>query len=230
MTAWPRGVAPLRVAVRCAGATHHVLWRRGALVLEDHDVAADAVLVGLGGTRPPCLEVLRSWRLGYVEVEQPRASASLIRALSSLAGWMSGGGPSPAVLPEPMRRLREVSILHTWGRGLRDDRARHESQASFLGRAISRRLGDVARAHLPSLDIAVEVSVQHGPPAIEGERGLLRVCVPPTWLTTVWVQGLESRGGGFVLGADDDGALQVVRWGPDGEGGWEPFVSREGVR
>ena len=56
----------MRVALRCQGATHHVLWKRGAFVLEDHDVAADAVVVGLGGERPPCLELLRSWKLGYV--------------------------------------------------------------------------------------------------------------------------------------------------------------------
>ena len=225
--AWPRGVAPMRVAVRCQGSTHHVLWRRGAFVLEDHDVAADAIVVALGGERPPCLELLRSWRLGYVEVEQPRRSAGLVRALSSLAGWMSGGGANPAVLPEPLRRLREVSILHTWGRGLRDDRAGVESQQAFLARAISRRVGDVAKVHLPSPVIELDVGVTHGAPVAEGDRRSLHVRVPASWLTTVWVPGLESRGGGFVIAADANGVLDVVRWAPDGDGGWEVVVSRE---
>ena len=224
---WPRGVAPLRVAIRCQGATHHVLWRRGSFVLEDHDVAADAIVVALGGDRPPCLELLRSWRLGYVEVEQPRRSAGLVRALSSLAGWMAGGGPHPAVLPEPLRRLREASILHTWGRGLRDDRARLESQQAFLDRAISRRLADVARLHLPSPHIALDLGVAHGSATAEGDGRSLLVRVAPSWLTSVWVPGLESRGGGFVIAAQPGGALDVVRWVPDGDGGWEVVVSRE---
>lgn len=224
---WTRGVAPLRVAVRCQGATHHVLWRRGSVVLEDHDVAADAVVVALGGAPPPCLEVLRSWRLGYVEVDQPRRSAGLVRALSSLAGWMSGGLASPAVLPEPLRRLREASILHTWGRGLRDDRAGAESQQAFLARAITRRLGDVAKVHLPAPTIALDLGLAHGAAVAEGDGRGLHVRVPPSWLTTVWVPGLESRGGGFVIAADPSGALDVVRWLPDGEGGWEVVVSRE---
>jgi hypothetical protein len=226
MTTWPRGVAALRVGVRCQGATHHVLWRRGALVLEDHDVAADAVLVALGGERPPCLEVLRSWRMGYIEVDLPRRSVSLVRALSSLAEWMSGGGPNPAVLPEPLRRLREVSILHTWGRGLRDGRASAETQGAFLDRATGSRVVDAARLHVPVPALPVAVAVG-GCAAVEGDHHGLVVQVRPDWLTRVWVPGLESRGGGFVIDASPDGVLDVVRWAPDGDGGWEPIVSRE---
>ena len=217
----------MRVAVQCLGTTHHVLWRRGSLVLEDHDVAADAIVVGLGGARPPCLEVLRSWRLGYVEVDHPRRSEAFVRALSTLAGWMSGGGPHPAVLPEPLRRLREASILHTWGRGLRDDRAGAASQSTFLQRAIVRRLGDVVKLHLPTPAVNVELEVGHGAPAAAGDGCRLEVRVPPVWLTSVWVPGLESRGGGFVIAAGPDGTLDVVRWVPDGDGGWETVVSRE---
>lgn len=219
----------MRVAVRCQGATHHVLWRRGSFVLEDHDVAADAIVVALGGDRPPCLELLRSWRIGYVEIDQPRRSAGLVRALSSLAGWMSGGGPHPAVLPEPLRRLREASILHTWGRGLRDDRSSMESQQTFLARAITRRLGEVAKVHLPSPAVQLDLAVGFGAAEAEGDTaaGRVRVRVPPAWLTSVWVPGLESRGGGFVIAAGPGGTLDVVRWVPDGDGGWEVAVSRE---
>jgi hypothetical protein len=224
---WPRGVPPLRVGVRCQGAQHHVLWRRGAFVLEDHDAAADAIVVALGGDPPPCLEVLRSWRLGYVEVASPRQSPALVRSLSSLARWMSGGGSHPVVLPEPLRRLREASILHTWGRGLRDDRAGSDSQSSFLERSIVRRVRDVARLHLPSASIELDLAVSHDAPSADVVGTTLRVRVRPSWLTDVWVPGLESRGGGLVLDATPGGVLDVARWVPDGEGRWEIVVSRE---
>lgn len=39
------------------GATHRVTWRRGKLVLEDHDIEAEQALIALGGERCLCLDV-----------------------------------------------------------------------------------------------------------------------------------------------------------------------------
>jgi len=39
------------------GATHRVTWRRGKLVLEDHDIEAEQALIALGGERCVCLDV-----------------------------------------------------------------------------------------------------------------------------------------------------------------------------
>ncbi|HUP86110.1 MAG TPA: hypothetical protein VM143_10630 [Acidimicrobiales bacterium] len=218
----------MRIALRCQGRRHHVLWKRGAIVLEDHDAGADAIVVALGGDPPPCLELLRSWRLGYVEIDTPRVTrTALVRSLSSLARWMSSTGAHPVVLPEPLRRLREASILHTWGRGLREDRARDASQQAFLERAIVRRVRDVARLHVPKASITVDVLVVDDPPFAEAVGATMRIGVRSTWLTRVWVPGLESRGGGLVLDATTEGALDVARWTPDGEGAWEIVVSRE---
>jgi hypothetical protein len=50
------------VEVRCGGATHRVLLRRGKLVLADHTLAAEAVAVALGAPAPACFDVYRSWR------------------------------------------------------------------------------------------------------------------------------------------------------------------------
>jgi hypothetical protein len=217
-----------------------VFWRRGALVLEHHDATADAVMVALGGERPACLEVLRSWRLGYVEQEPPNEAAGLVRSLSSLARWMSGdGGRQPVVLPEPLRRLREASILHTWGRGLRDDRAGRESEADFLARAIRRRVRDVIDRDLRVLggraeaDVRVEVGDGVDPRRSHGRalgaRAEIELFVRPTWLTTVWVAGVESWCGGLVLELDGEGA-DVARWEADDDGGLSLVVAREDVR
>jgi hypothetical protein len=236
---WPRRVPSVRVAVQCQRSTHHVLWLRGSLVLEDHDAVADAVVVALGGEPPACLEVLRSWRLGYVEQEPPREAAGLVRSLSSLARWMSGGGEEPVVLPEPLRRLREASILHTWGRGLRDDRAGRESQADFLARAVRRRVRDVVERDLRVVggrgpaEIRIEVGDDAEPRASRGVAGVdvarVEVFVRPSWLTTVWVPGVESWCGGLVVGLDAGGA-DVARWEPDDDGRLSLVVAREDVR
>lgn len=224
---WPRGVAPVRARVRCSGDEHTVVWRRGALVLADHDVAADEVLVALGGARPACLDVQRSWRLGYIEQDPPVASAALVRSLSSLARWMSGGGDHPAVLPEPLRRLREAGVLHTWGRGLREPSASDQAQRAFLERSITRRVRDLLVRQLRPLgadrDAEIDVGIGDHPEAegrCEGTNAWARVRVPIGWLTGVWVSGLETWQGDVVLDAADrqPSAIAVARWEPDGGG------------
>jgi hypothetical protein len=50
--------------VVCGGARHTVRWRKGRVVLEDHDVAAERALVALGGEPCICLELLAAWRQG----------------------------------------------------------------------------------------------------------------------------------------------------------------------
>ena len=233
---WPRGVAPVRVEVECGGAQHTVVWRRGALVLADHDPVADDVLVALGGERPPCLDVQRSWRLGYIEQDPPVASAALVRSLSSLARWMSGGGDHPAVLPEPLRRLREASVLHTWGRGLREPTASGDAQRAFLERSITRRVRDLLVRQLRPLgadrDNDLDVAIGDHPEAegrCEGARAWARVRVPVGWLTGVWVSGLETWQGDVVLDAAGrrPSALDVARWVPDG-GGYDLVVTSSG--
>lgn len=242
---WPRRVPPLRVPVICDGQCHTVLWKRGRLALVDHDAAADAVVVALGGEAPACLEVLRSWRLGYIEEQPPTASTGLLRTLSSMGRWMSGGGPSPVVLPEALRRLREASILHTWGRGLRDGRAGGDAQEDFLERAVARRIRDLIDPQLFAVygtwpqdrDVDVVIDRDPGAPISVSGRASLEgigavIAIPAAWITSVWVPGLEVLRGGLLLDVDHHppASALVARWSADGEGGWilaadwEPLV------
>ena len=48
--------------IDCDGARHRIAWRRGKLVLEDHDVLAERSLRALGAKPPMCLELLDAWR------------------------------------------------------------------------------------------------------------------------------------------------------------------------
>ncbi len=55
---------------------------------------------------------------------------------------------------------------------------------------------------------------------------MAQVRVPSTWLTSVWVSGLESWRGDVTLAAQGrrPDAVEVARWEPDGDGGWELVV------
>lgn len=46
----------------CGGQRHSVVWRRGRLVLEDHDLLAERSLGALGAQPPLCVELLDAWR------------------------------------------------------------------------------------------------------------------------------------------------------------------------
>lgn len=59
---WYEEVPPVTAEVACEGERHRITWRRGKVVLEDHDVLAEQSLAALGGKPPVCLEVLEAWR------------------------------------------------------------------------------------------------------------------------------------------------------------------------
>jgi hypothetical protein len=60
---WCDGLPAVTVEIDCGGQRHRITWRRGKLVLEDHDLLAERSLAALGSSRPPvCVEVLDAWR------------------------------------------------------------------------------------------------------------------------------------------------------------------------
>jgi len=59
---WYEGLPDVTAEFRCGGQRHRIVWRRGKLVLEDHDLLAERSLVALGSEPPLCVEVLDAWR------------------------------------------------------------------------------------------------------------------------------------------------------------------------
>jgi hypothetical protein len=59
---WYQGLPAVTGEIDCGGERHRITWRRGRLVLEDHDLLAERSLMALGAERPVCVEVLEAWR------------------------------------------------------------------------------------------------------------------------------------------------------------------------
>lgn len=59
---WYEGLPTVTAEIACEGQGHRITWRRGKVVLEDHDLRGEQSLAALGGKPPLCLEVLEAWR------------------------------------------------------------------------------------------------------------------------------------------------------------------------
>jgi hypothetical protein len=58
---WYEGLADVTAELPCGGQPHRIVWRRGKLVLADHDLLAERTLMALGSEPPLCVEVLDAW-------------------------------------------------------------------------------------------------------------------------------------------------------------------------
>ena len=59
---WHAGLPAVTAEIDCGGEQHRITWRRGKLVLEDHDIVAERSLTALGAESCTCVEVLDAWR------------------------------------------------------------------------------------------------------------------------------------------------------------------------
>lgn len=59
---WYERLPAVTAEIDCGGVGHRISWRRGRLVLEDHDVLAERSLTALGAQPPMCVELLDAWR------------------------------------------------------------------------------------------------------------------------------------------------------------------------
>ena len=83
-TRWCDGIKPASVTVSCRRELHRITWRRGKLVLEDHNLTPELALTALGGDRCECLEVLRAW--GRLDLLPPLSEDFISLMLEKPAG------------------------------------------------------------------------------------------------------------------------------------------------
>ena len=205
--------------MRCGGATHRVLLRRGKLVLADHSIAAEAAAVALGAASPPCFDVYRSWRAReqWEIALQPRGP-----------GFHQLYRRPP--LPKPLLDPLERGIARGWERRA----ARGEALASYV---LQRSLRTKAE---PALEDAFEHARRRlggGPvkqlefavgssPWVQGtitaaESSLL-VRVTPDWLRRVGLPRLATFEHAFVVSVEP--RRLVIDWREAGAGRWSAHL------
>ena len=209
LAGWYRRVPWLDVLVDCGGVQHTVRWRRGRLVLLDHDVAAERAVAALGGDPCACVGVLDVWR----------------RACEA-----ASGRAHRRALPEDLRPTAALCRMVTAERRWADPALRVERRA-FADDLVRNFRASLAKSLAPSqpdsgytrrIDLEVRAVAAGAPLQLEAEswpgRVRLRVELALAWLVQVDSVGLANVEDLVVLGVLDSdhqaGLLGVLtlRW------------------
>ena len=219
--------------VVCGGSVHRIRWSRGKLVLDDHRLGDEELLVTLGAPETGCVAVLGAWRRRELS-RLPAGLVAVAHESEELTRWRRS--PAPPLLTEPEQRYRALTT-----RRLR---------AVFGRSGWAHRRGRHGRG-----DIAVLVSFDDaGPPRVSSWGDLDRprtvegveVTVHSRWCTRV-PPDMELVDGTVVLGLVDGPRpcgeptpVWVAAWADGGlraratvarrrGGGWSSQLSPDGA-
>ena len=225
---WCDHVAPVTAMVPCSGERHRVTWRRGKIVLEDHDLTAERTMAAFGGEPCFCMLVLKAWR------EQFGMPPELFKQYQATLGR------DTSLSPEELATVSELAMALNWQR----DWVRN-SGLSKHGRLLQERLKVRAmgplRQHLMAekdrlgcrmlRGVTVESCRPGQPPELTGTMDTVSVraaaVLDARWLVDVWARDLCVVDGAFVLEVEreEEGeprplVARAVRWerGADGVG------------
>jgi len=224
---WCHHVPPATAQLACGGDRHTVTWRRGKLVLEDHDLGAERAMLALGGEMPACLATLQLWR----NLHTWAMAGELFGQLRARLGDDALFGPGE------LAEAHQLGLALTWERAWR--RAGHfTDHGRLLAEQLRPRALPPLREHLrywlrrhgSRRLSSVEVEPARDGPAgmLTGEMDSVGVRAVATlsarWLVRVWGRGLAVVDGAFVVDVDDAAgppldaagvAVRAVRWSPD---------------
>ncbi len=199
---WCHHLEPATAVVACSGEQHRVTWRRGKVVLEDHDLSAERTMLAFGGEACACLRVLQLWR----NLHSWSMSAELYRQMTSRLGADS------ILAPGDLAPLHELGLLLTWERSWKRS-AWFSGHERLLLEQLRRRALEPLRQHLTfwkdrlaSRRISsVDVQVQRpGRPArlvgsLDRVGTKATATLGTSWALGVWGRGLAVVDGAFVL-------------------------------
>lgn len=210
-------------------------WRRGKVVLEDHDLSAERTMLAFGGELPACLRVLQLWR----NLHSWAMSAELFRQVQARVG------DDPLLAPGPLGAVRELGLLLTWERAWRRS-AYFSDHGRLLAEQVRARALDPLRGHLrfwmrhlgcrriSAVDVELQRRGQEA--SLSGEMDSVGVRATATlgtpWVLGVWARGLAVVDGAFVVDVSDetggdDGvvAVRAARWERQAGGRSSPVVA-----
>lgn len=216
-TRWYEELPEVTVEVDCGGAPHRVTWRRGKLVLADHDLSAERAMLVFGGEPCPCLRVLKMWGDQFAMAPEQFA---LMRK------WL---GPNAFLAPEELDPIRRLAMILSWERAWRKGAylSKHER---LLDAELQERALPELRRHLDewrgrvgarvTSRAAVRIVRSDRTPHLNGAMNSVSVTATATlagdWPAEVGARGIATVGDAFVLEVTDSrrGALAVraVRW------------------
>ena len=216
---WYDPVPEATVMVSCGGEDHEVTWRRGKLVLEAHDLAAERGMLAFGGELCPCMRVLEMW------VEQFRMPPELFVQLRK---WL---GPNADLAPVEFDLQRRLGMVLGWERSWRRASYVDQQQERLLGAELKDKALPALRQHLNAWKPKTGARVISGcqvavvptaaPAGVEGTMdGVAMKAVARLhgrWLVDVWAWGIAAVDDAFVVGvldvaADDDVHVRAVEW------------------
>lgn len=233
---WYQFLQPVTATVECDGQPHRVTWRRGRLVLEDHDLTAERTMLVFGGELCVCMRVLELWRQQFGMPPE---------AFSRMDSWL---GANAFLAPPEFARPRELGMVVSWERSWRQSAHIHHKPARLLQDQLKEHALRPLREHLnfwkaegkARMVSSVEVKVvpSHQTPTLEGRvEGIsMRAAAKlgGRWVVDVWGRGAAVVEGAFVLEVveshnPEEMVVRAVRWRRGG-GGFEPFAARATAR
>ncbi|MDQ4068056.1 MAG: hypothetical protein M3203_01035 [Actinomycetota bacterium] len=214
-------------SVTCGGEQHRVTWRRGKLVLEEHDLSAERGMLAFGGELCECMRVLEMW------VEQFRMPPDQFLQLRK---WL---GPDADLAPSEFELHRRLGMILSWERTWRATFYLHRKQEKLLGDELKDKALGPLRQHLNAWKAKTGARVISGcqvavvpgtkPATVEGTTdGVAMRAVAQLhgrWLVDVWPRGIAVVDDAFVVGLEearhvDELLVQAVRWEQTRPGKW----------
>ena len=231
-TRWCDHVAAATALVDCNGERHRVTWRRGKVVLENHDLTAETAMLAFGGKPFACLGVLRRWR----DMHTWAMSGELFRQMQSRLG-------PDVVLPGHLKPVHELGLMLTWERNWRRS-SYFADYGRLLLEEVRKRAEPPLREHMAfwrkrsgaRLLSSVQVTLRRPgqPPSLLGSMDNVRASVTAalgvSWVLTVWARGLAVVEGALVLQIEEEAPesthlrVRAVRWVERG-GAWAPVAA-----
>lgn len=218
--------------VECGGQRHRVSWRRGSLVVEDHDLTAERAMRALGAETPGCLRLLKQWR----DLNSWATSTELFAQMRSRLG------DERILAPGALGRRHQLALLLTWERAWRVSSYYGTGHERLLAEELRSRALEPLGRHVAlwrarmgcSQAASVELKLRRPGEAPRVAGAIDRFSARMTaglgvrWILEVWARGLAVVDDGFVLEVASSHAgaqVRAVRWEIQPDGGARPVVA-----